>query len=443
MLKPTLRNPSFFGRKDILDQIDKALIFPKHDSKEKYSRPQLTFAICGLGGVGKTEIAREYAFSRQDSFDAVFWIDAEQPIQLSEGFATIATQLGFSDSSDKDRVVSRDTALEWLSNPLKRPSSRGLNAEMINSVEKDEANWLLVFNNADDLALLQTFWPSGQRGSILITSRDPMAKRGRPGVDLRPFELEEASTLLRQLTNTTETPENEKASISLSERLGGLPLAITQVAALIDRWEMTLLEFLRYLDKQTSIGTVAKSKPPMLQDHYNHSLFTVWALESLSPSALAVLRVLSFLNPDSIREFLLLQTIPSNILPHYPTSEELFIIARLDLTKTSLVRRDRAESQMTIHRLVQDVVRAQMSPDSIMRTINFTTELVLQAWPTSFLRFDHNTATWNQSEELLPHILKLKDFFEENAPMMRSHSNKENFAKLLLFAGGAERLLCR
>ncbi|KAI1756797.1 hypothetical protein F4782DRAFT_549242 [Xylaria castorea] len=435
MLKPALRNPSFFGRKDILDQIDKALIFPQDDSEEKYSGLQLTFAICGLGGVGKTEIAREYAFSRQDFFDAVFWIDAEQPTQLSEGFATIATQLGFSDSADKDRVVSRNIALEWLSNPLKRSGSGGLSVESINSTERDEANWLLVFNNADDLALLQTFWPLGQRGSILITSRDPMAKRGRPGVDLKPFKQKEAAALLRKLTNATEIPENKKALISLSERLGGLPLAITQVAALIDRWEMTLSEFLRYLDKQPSIKTVAKSKPPTLQDHYNHSLFTVWALESLNPSALATLRVLSFLNPDSIRESLLLQTTPSDLLPHYPTSEELFITARLDLTKTSLVRRDRVESQMTVHRLVQDVVRAQMSPDSIMRTISFTAGLVLQAWPTSFLRFDHDTSTWNQSEELLPHILKLKKFFEESVLIMRSHSSKENFTKLLLFAG--------
>ncbi|RWA08816.1 hypothetical protein EKO27_g6291 [Xylaria grammica] len=434
MLNSALRNP-FFRRKNVLDQIDEALLLPRNEFQGNDSRLQLSFAICGLGGVGKTEIAMEYAFLRQDSFDAVFWIDAEQLTQLSEGFATIATQLGFPENSGTDRVVSRNIALEWLDNPLKRPVSRGLNVESINLTEREEANWLLVFNNADDLTLLQTFWPLGQRGSVLITSRDPMAKRGRPGIDLEPFSQEEAAALLRRLTNVAETPENREASVSISERLGGLPLAITQIAALIDRWEMTLPEFLRYLEKQTSIETVARTKPPILQDHYKHSLFTVWALESLVPSALATLRVLSFLNPDSIQESILLRTTPSDVLPHYPTSEELFVTARLDLTKTSLVRRNRVGGQIIVHRLVQDVVRAQMSPDLITHTINFGVELILQAWPTSFLRFDHDTATWNQSEELLPHILKLKDFFERSVASMELHASKEKFTRLLLFAG--------
>ncbi|KAI0451933.1 hypothetical protein F5B21DRAFT_357843 [Xylaria acuta] len=49
--------------------------------------------------------------------------------------------------------------------------------------------------------------------------------------------------------------------------------------------------------------------------------------------------------------------------------------------------------------------------------------------------FGHNTATWNRSEELLPHILKIKDSFEESVPKMGSHSSKENFTKPLLFSG--------
>jgi len=436
MLKPGWRNPHFYGRDDVLRLVDEVLL-PTHGSGTKENQGALqTYAICGLGGVGKTELAREYAFSRQDRFDAVFWIEAEQTTQLSEGFAVIASQLGYNDSSDKDRVVSRNLTLEWLGNPVKRLNDKWcVSAADGGQPESNEASWLLVFNNADDLGLLQPFWPVSQRGSILITSRDPMAKQGRSGIGLEPFEPDEAAILLRRLTRVSDSPEARETSLALSRRLGGLPLAITQIAALVERLDMTLREFLDYFDQQTTIEKVAKMKPIMLQNHYKHSMFTVWALESLPPQALATLQVLSFLNPDSIGESLI--SPPSLCEPpiDFPTTTDDYVMARLDLIKTSLIKRNKTVSQLTLHRLVQDVVRAQMTEDKTIRVLEFTARLILDAWPTGFLRFDHNTATWNLSEELLPHILRLQDFYGKHQGAISSQLAKQSLAKLLLFAG--------
>ncbi|TPX09381.1 uncharacterized protein E0L32_009425 [Thyridium curvatum] len=432
-----IRNKDFCGHQDVLLLIDNTFL---HELDET-THGQLTqheFALCGLGGIGKTEIAKEFCFTHQHRFDAIFWVEADRLTQLSEGFASIAAQIGHTDRSNK--VVSRNIALEWLKHPMKRQrNSDASTTSGTTPVESQMANWLLVFNNADNLELLKKFWPVTTRGSFLITSRDPVAMRGRPGVDIKPFEPNEAVTVLRHLTVAPdkELATGKQASIKISTRLGGLPLAITQVAALIDRWEMTLDEFLGFLQKQASIETIARERPPVLQEQYPHSLFTVWALDSLTKSALTLLQAMSFLSPDSIGEFIFLKYAPevTEVPMGFPMTQPSYIQARTELTRVSLVRRNKMEGELSLHRLVQDVVRVQMSEQRSLDIINFVTQSTFQAWPTPFLRFDHDTATWKRSEELLPHILKLSSFIPEYSHIIGSSQLKHTMAKLLVFAG--------
>lgn len=222
--------------------------------------------------------------------------------------------------------------------------------------------------------------------------------------------------------------------MKIAERLGGLPLAIIQVAALVDRWEMTLPESLAFYEKQPSIAAIAQNHPGSLNDHYKHSLFTVWALEDLNPPTMTILRIMSFLNPDRIRESLFTKHLPRDLPENFPSDNEIYIKARTEMIKVSLVRRNKEANELMLHRLVQDVVQAHMTRHQVLiATFELAVRLVLSAWPTGFLQFDHDMATWDRSEELLQHILKLQRAYRES--WATAVSVKRQLAQLLLFAG--------
>lgn len=82
-----VRNKDFFGRESVLAELDKWILPPSTDKARFDSRPgnQKHVVLCGMGGIGKTSIAMEYAFSRKRLFDAIFWIRADETAKLEQG----------------------------------------------------------------------------------------------------------------------------------------------------------------------------------------------------------------------------------------------------------------------------------------------------------------------------------------------------------------------
>lgn len=172
----------------------------------------------------------EYAYSRANRFDAVFWLRADEATILTSDFARVSRQLGLVDG-EQDLVACEEAVLKWLAPPSKMSGeSVGL------------ANWLIIFDNADDLKVLEKYQLRLRGGSVLITSRDPDAKyffdtEIEAGINLRPLAEKETKDLLRKLTHVRSTPsssEKEKESEALSDlsrKLAGLPLLIIQVSA--------------------------------------------------------------------------------------------------------------------------------------------------------------------------------------------------------------------
>lgn len=115
-------NEDFCGREDILERLATELLPPKNRVTASGTALR-QFALCGFGGIGKTEIAREFARRHRHSFDAVFWVVADEIAKLDHHYQHISLALGLEEASEcKSQVVSREIVKGWLSNPRRHIS---------------------------------------------------------------------------------------------------------------------------------------------------------------------------------------------------------------------------------------------------------------------------------------------------------------------------------
>ncbi|KAI0447529.1 hypothetical protein F4803DRAFT_573382 [Xylaria telfairii] len=423
------RGRIFFRRQDILDAMRDALL---PVAKAYRDGPDLKqFALCGLGGIGKTEIALEFALRFKDSFDAIFWVQADETAKLDRCFQDMSVKLGLETAAEaQSQVVSRSVLKGWLANPTKGDLVTDADVNPATSLNKD-ASWLIIFDNADDPTLLGDYWPDGP-GSVLVTSRDPLAKTlfstRSLGVDLGPLSDEDGGALLLQLTGSDDSPEEEAESIarSISHGFAGLPLALTQMAGIIRRNDLSLSEFLSLYQEEEERTALYSSKFNTGATVYQHSIATVWAFEKLSEEAKVLLRAASFLDPDMMQESILFDAV-SALIADNSFSKSQFSAARTELLQTSLFKRDKGKNELSeyrvsVHRLVQDAVLATMAGTDADATIAVLVNILWQIWPPTlgpptkpipFLQKNaklqhYQVSRYPQCASLYPHIIALK-----------------------------------
>ncbi|CAI7656962.1 unnamed protein product [Penicillium viridicatum] len=335
-------NEDFCGREGILERLATELLPPKNRVTASGTALR-QFALGGFGGIGKTEIAREFARRHKHSFDAVFWVVADEIVKLDHHYQQISLALGLEDLSEpKSQVVSKEIVKGWLSNPRKHVSQSDDSVQPGEGEGSSEATWLLIFDNADDPMIRTDYWPQGS-GSILVTSRDPSSKdmftRRPSGLDLGPLSQQDSLSLFNHLTTTSNEPEVDAAR-QISDTLGGIPLAISQMAGIIRRQDLKLSEFLElYMDHEEHASLYGTKFDTNLVP-YRHTLSTVWAFGKLKPQSQQLLELISFLDPDSIGEDLLEASV--GILSEgTPFKKSNYIEARTDLLQSSLVQRDK------------------------------------------------------------------------------------------------------
>ncbi|EED16512.1 NB-ARC and TPR domain protein [Talaromyces stipitatus ATCC 10500] len=434
IMPPHPRNRAFFGRTEVLREIRERLL-PKKSDKDgievdddgyEIEPTPAMFALCGPGGIGKTQVATEFAHTSKDCYDAIFWLQADEYSKLSQGYTDIAIKLGLvlEDSVDaRDPVVVQELVKGWLVNPLKTYKQQ---EDHQFAGESALARWLLVFDNVDDPNILDDFWPLDYTGTgaVLITSRDPLAKRyiyseDEPGIILPPFTVKEATDFLLKLTHRESESKNETdAGTAVAERLGGLPLALTQMAGVIERRDLSFAEFLRIFNEEEDVRSkffkMQIGNGSMRSSRYQHTLDTVWALEKLNKSSSILLDVLSVLDPDGIPEQILTGSMTeldeANITDEYPRTIEGYQDARTELLRSSLIARDRGANRITIHRLVQDGARAKMSDTRFEQVFALTSKLLYAAWPFEDFSFGHRINRWSKCAELFPHVVQLHGF---------------------------------
>lgn len=425
------KNPYFLNRVDELARIDEAFFRAALKIEGNQTR---TFAICGPGGMGKTQIATAFVHSRKHRFDAIFWIHAASSFKLRDEFAKVAMGLGLvkEGSNDaRDQVITRDLVKAWLASPPQVPNKGSL-------VPPKPASWLIVFDNVDDTQVLEGFLPLGSPGCVLFTSRDPTAKHSTflatAGVDLEPFSEQDASKLLESLTNK---PGDSR---EVHKRIRGLPLAITQMAKVMVRLDLTYAEFAETYDeeiKSRSSDLLKADYPSFIQSsHYKETLWSVWAFDSLKHSR-SLLDVVSMFDPDGIQESILIPPHGGTLklLAGFPDKKGFYQRARAELLQSSLISKDHSGSQLVIHRLVQDAARAKMSPQRFRDVFSCALSLVSSAWEFEEFGWRHSVSRWKVCEKLMPHVLQLHRFGEQISVGMDTISTSYTLAKLLTDAG--------
>ncbi|KAJ8128273.1 hypothetical protein O1611_g5365 [Lasiodiplodia mahajangana] len=403
--KPHEKNPNFVGREDAIAALDEALL-------PSWQPPRVSglraFALCGFGGIGKTQIAIQYAFTREHQFDAILWAEADNPTQLAQSFHCIARGLNLIPSTSKvDLTISRQAVLDWLRNPEMKARLDKREAEGDSS--REVAKWLLIFNNADKLEYLDGYWPVGSCGSVLITSRNPLAishMTSGNGLELQQMNQDESANLLLQFVQQSPTAENIAVARTLTGKVYCVPLAIRQLASLIKRNTVTLEEFLTAHDDVPLISEMRKVEGFPQQDQYKWTMSTVWGLEDMTTKEISLLRKLALMGPNDIYEDFLGKDVTAASKDDYPRGED-YVETRTRLLSTSLIEWNIYYEFLSLHRLVQEVIVEKMDSETLANNYIYVAELLTKSWSFKPDKFDRERQA--NLDDLVPHIIHLSE----------------------------------
>lgn len=361
---PHLRNPFFTGREELLSHLHEML----HAEKQTVAVTQR--ALCGLGGVGKTQIVLEYAYRYQYEYQAIFWIKADTRENLLADFLALAHLLHLSEQTAQDSAITIAAIKRWF---------------------QLHERWLLIFDNADDLALVRKFLPSGQRGHTLLTTRAQALGGLAHSVQVEEmnqevgahFLLRRAGLLSPDISSLDVTSTHYQLARVIVQELGGLPLALDQAGAYIEETSSSLRE---YLEVYRAHCFALLQRRGGLTTNHPEPVATTWALafeqvEQGNPMAADLLRLCAFLDPDAIPEEVLLVSI-QQLAPVSDTVDLLQLHEAIGaLLRFSLVRRNGETRTLTIHRLVQVMVQQAIGKEAEHLWAVRAAQVVYQALP--------------------------------------------------------------
>ena len=408
LLHPHETRTEFFGRQYELKLIDQTF-FP--DPPASSSSNLRSFMISGLGGMGKTQTANQYASLNKHRFEAIFWLHADNISVLADGFARISQELGLKLEGNQNLALSREKVKSWLSNPVR------LFDEKLK--QPDEVTWLLILDSVNDVSVLQDYWPAGSHGSVLITSRRPLSDMGcysiKSGIDLMPLNFLETIDFMRSFTGISEAVRQEHERQELRGQsngfqdlaasaciLEGLPLAISRLGNIIDCSDISIRDFVNTYGESQQQLSFRKMKT--LDVRYNRFLARVWNFDTLSSEANFILHLISLLPADCIPEKALTHGI-FDILKSYHKAREV-------LVRSSLITYNESDRQIAIHRVVQDVIRRTMDPSRYGQILDTAFLLLKEAWPSQSLGRRYGTYQWHLCAELLPSVLSLTSYLK-------------------------------
>ena len=387
---PYRRNPFFTGREALLDSLHTRL----------QTSPAQIYALCGLGGIGKTQTALEYAYRFYDAYQSIFWLPAETTEMLARHCQSLIRRLGIASTlTEQAPEASLELLRTWL---------------------ETHQNWLLILDNVELVAVIEPLLPTLFHGHLLLTTRAQATGPLAQHIDLKQMSDEESALLLLRrakylsasapLHTIKEHDAHEARAIG--KLLGGLPLALDQAGAYIEETGCSMADYLARYQRHRKDLLARRGNNPMehpLSITGTISLCTE-RLEQEQQTAAELLYCCAFLHRESITEELLSLLAPELGAQLAPLlSDPLALddaIARL--RALSLLYRQTTTHGLVVHSLVQAILRDTLSQEQrdtwlgrILRGLNHTfTE-------------ESSTQTLRQNEQLLPQVLQCLEYLEQ------------------------------
>ncbi|MEU1098251.1 FxSxx-COOH system tetratricopeptide repeat protein, partial [Streptomyces sp. NPDC005877] len=381
------RNTWFTGRTDLLDRVRDQL---RGDSRSAQRLPQVLY---GLGGVGKTQVALEYAHRFRADYDLVWWIEAERPDLVVASLAQLAAEM---DLRAGDVVAEAAmAALKELWRGERYP------------------RWLLIFDNVEDPdAALRRLpdaigpLPASVYGHLLATCRN---KPATPKVESTQVEVFDRFESVEHLTWRVAGLPAEDAD-RVADAVGDLPLAVEVAAAWLAETATPVDAYLRQLAEQ-STSVLSLGTPQA----YGLRFGATWAisisrLREESRAAVRLLEICSFFSAEPVSMRLIgSDAMFDALLPYDADLRERYMLGRViqTLNRFALAKVDPADSSIQVHRLVQAAVRDELSAEEQTEAKRVVHRILAQARPTEGVDRDdpvNDPKSWPAFELIWPHL---------------------------------------
>jgi tetratricopeptide (TPR) repeat protein/transposase-like protein/transcriptional regulator with XRE-family HTH domain len=388
---PYARNPHFTGREDLLQQLEHLLAAEQPGEPIRIQQAALTQtqAITGLGGIGKTQIAIEYAYRAriQGRYHHTIWISAGSSEMILASFVELARLF-------MPTLVEEET------------NQRTIVAAVLRWLEDCTLPWLLIFDNADDLSLVQPYLPRWGNGRILLTTRAHAVGAIASSLEVDNMGVMEATHLLLRRAHrfSTASPEELDEAIMLVSALAQFPLAIDQAGAYIEETGCTLSSYHELYQRYRHALLARRGRQAT---GYPDSVVTTWALsfaqvERTNLAAAELLQLCAFLAPDHIPEELLTEG-----ALHWPPALREAVMNPLNFNQMletllafSLVKRLSEDRMLSLHRLVQVVQMEKMEAEAQQTWA----QRLVQAMHTLFPQDTQDVANWPRCQRYLEQV---------------------------------------
>ncbi|MBA1341618.1 MAG: hypothetical protein C5S40_05700 [ANME-2 cluster archaeon] len=393
---PHNRNPNFTGREEYLTRLKDAL--------NSGQPAALTQAIHGLGGVGKTQLALEYAYRNTAEYDIVWWIRSEETTTLASDYAALAGDLKLPEKDETDQNVVNAAVKRWL---------------------ETHPAWLLVFDNVQEPEDISKYLPQGSAGHILVTSRNLIWRGTATLLDVHVLERSESIDFLLKRTGYTD----KVSAGALAEVLGDLPLALEQAGAYMESKGRSLSDYMDMFTKHKN-KLLNKAKP---STDYPDTVATTWDLafqevQQASPAGADLLYICAYLAPDDIPIELIIQG-----AQYLPDSLTDAVVDPMDFDEAvepllcySLV--EKTGETMSVHRLVQAVIRDRLAENEKKKWAEAAVNIVNNGFPGN----SDDVRNWPACVPLLSHALVAAEHAETHQVALESTGRLLNESGLFL-----------